>query len=84
MARARVLQVNHEWGRHARQTDLREKTPHQPIIAIDYARQPDVASRKTGLGSRFLHDSNPRQERWHAKDNSNLERGAGRTAPRRL
>jgi len=40
MARARVLQVNHEWGRHARQTDLREKT-HQPIIAIDYARQPE-------------------------------------------
>jgi len=38
MARARVLQVNHAWGQYARQTDLREKT-HQPIIAIDYARQ---------------------------------------------
>jgi len=49
MARARVLQVNHQWGRHARQTDLREKT-HQPIIAIDYARHQNGASRKTGLG----------------------------------
>src|ERR1044072_5435054 len=72
--------------------------PHDPHTTRTHNRRDGM--RKTtrtwsavlgGLLLAACTDTSPRvmaptppQEGWHAKDNSNLERGAGRTVPRRL